>query len=144
MSISLLDANTIIQIAIQTARSQKAAPLAVVVLDPGGHLKAFQSEDRIGFLRGDIAFAKAWSALGMRQPSRQLASRAEKQPMFFTSLLAVSRGRMALSAGGVICIDTQGDIVGSVGISGDTADVDEICAVAGIEAAGFRALATSG
>ena len=33
--------------------------------------------------------------------------------------------------------DLDGDVVGAVGISGDTADNDEICAIAGVQAAGL-------
>ena len=35
--------------------------------------------------------------------------------------------------------DGGGDIIGAVGISGDTSDKDEACAIAGIEAAGLKA-----
>ena len=40
--------------------------------------------------------------------------------------------------GGVLIRDGGGDVVGAVGISGDTSDKDEACAVAGIAAAGLR------
>jgi hypothetical protein len=35
--------------------------------------------------------------------------------------------------------DIPGDIIGAVGISGDTSDKDEACALAGIAAAGLKA-----
>jgi uncharacterized protein GlcG (DUF336 family) len=68
---------------------------------------------------------------------RDLAKRAEKAPAFFTALNAVSNGRMVPVAGGVLIKDANGEIIGSVGISGDDSDNDEICAVAGIVAAGL-------
>jgi uncharacterized protein GlcG (DUF336 family) len=71
--------------------------------------------------------------------SRALAARAAKVPAFFTALAAVSAGRMIPVPGGVLIRNAAGDIVGAVGISGDTSDRDEMCAVAGIEAAGLRA-----
>ncbi len=45
------------------------------------------------------------------------------------------------SPGGVLILDEDGDVIGAVGISGDTGDNDELCALAGIAAAGFRAAA---
>jgi len=138
MSITLLIADLIVKEALNTGRANNAAPLAIVVLDSGGHLKALAREDGAGFLRTDIAFAKAWGALGMGQSSRQLAARAEAQPVFFSSLVPVSQGRMALSAGGVLCFNVDGSLVGAIGISGDTADMDEMCALAGLATAGLK------
>jgi uncharacterized protein GlcG (DUF336 family) len=90
-------------------------------------------------MRFDIAFGKAWGALGMGFASRTLGERAEKYPTFFQMLAAVSQGRLVPAPGGVLIRDGGGDIIGAVGISGDSSDKDEVCAVAGIEAAGLRA-----
>ena len=90
-------------------------------------------------LRYDIAYGKAWGALGMGFGSRTLAGRAAKTPQFFTMLAAASGGRMVTNPGGVLIKDSAGNIIGAFGISGDTSDKDEICAVAGIEAAGLKA-----
>src|SRR5215471_13889962 len=112
--LTLAQASIIVDAALKKGRASNLAPLAVAVLDNGGHLVAFKREDKAGILRFDIAFAKAWGALGMGFGSRMLASRAAKTPQFFTML-------------------------GACGISGDTSDKDEMCAVAGIEAAGLKA-----
>ena len=138
-SLTLAQASTIVDVAIKTARDKKFAPLSVAVLDPGGHLVAFKREDKSGILRFDIAFGKAWGALGMGFGSRTLAERAANTPQFFTMLAAASGGRMVTNPGGVLIRDADGDIIGAVGISGDTADNDETCAIAGIEAAGLKA-----
>ncbi|MGH6672031.1 MAG: GlcG/HbpS family heme-binding protein [Xanthobacteraceae bacterium] len=137
--ITLAQASAIVDAALKKARDSKLAPLSVAVLDAGGHLVAFKREDKSGILRFDIAFGKAWGALGMGLGSRTLASRAAKTPQFFTMLAAASGGRIVSNAGGVLIRDASGDIVGACGISGDTSDKDEICAVAGIEAAGLKA-----
>ena len=137
--LTLDHANTIIQTALRKGHEIKLAPLSVAVLDSGGHLVAFQREDRSGIMRFDIAFGKAWGALGMGLGSRALFDRSAKQPMFFTALTAVSHGRVVPNPGGVLIKDADGDVIGAVGISGDTSDNDEICCVAGIEAAGLKA-----
>ena len=139
MSVTLAQASTIVDVALKKARDSNLAPLTVAVLDSGGHLVAFKREDKSGILRFDIAFGKAWGALGMGFGSRTLASRAAKTPQFFTMLAAASGGRMVSNPGGVLIKDATGTIVGACGISGDTSDKDEMCAIAGIEAAGLKA-----
>lgn len=135
--VTLEQASLIVDAALRTGRETKCAPLTVAVLDRGGHLVAFKREDNSGILRFDIAFGKAWGALGMGLGSRTLAGRAPKQPAFFTALAAVSGGRLVPGPAGVLIRDKDGDVVGAVGISGDTADNDEICAIAGVQAAGL-------
>lgn len=137
--LTLAQASTILDTALKTARDKNFQPLSVAVLDAGGHLVAFKREDKSGILRFDIAFGKAWGALGMGFGSRTLFERAEKTPMFFTTLAAASGGRVVTNPGGVLIRDAAGEIVGAVGISGDTSDNDEICAMAGIAAAGLNA-----
>lgn len=139
-SITLTQANTIIAAALSLARHLNLSPLAVAVLDAGGHLVAFQREDNAGFARFNIAFGKAWGSLGMGFGSRELAERATKFPTFVTALAAASQGRMVPSPGGVLIADSDKTILGAVGISGDFGDKDEACAIAGIEAAGFSAI----
>jgi uncharacterized protein GlcG (DUF336 family) len=105
------------------------------VLDAGGHLVAFKREDRSGILRYDIAYGKAWGALGMGFGSRTLYERAANTPQFFNALYTASGGRVVTNPGGVLIRDSEGAIIGAVGVSGDTSDKDEECAIAGIEAA---------
>ena len=140
MSVTLAQASTIADTALKKGREMNCAPLTVAVLDAGGHLVAFKREDRSGILRFDIAFGKAWGALGMGFGSRELADRAGKNPLFFGVLATVSQGRLVPVPGGVLIKDAAGAVVGAVGISGDTSDKDEVCAVAGIEAAGLKAV----
>jgi uncharacterized protein GlcG (DUF336 family) len=136
----LLDqAERIANQALAKGRELKLAPLTVAVLDAGGCLKVLKREDRASLLRPDIATGKAWGVLGMGFGGRELARRAERMPLFFNALNAMSDGRMVAVPGGVLVRDAQGQIVGAVGISGDTGDNDEIVAVAGIEAAGLKA-----
>lgn len=137
-SVTLAEANTIITAALSRGRELDCTPLAVVVLDPGGHVVALQREDRSGILRAEIATGKAYGSLGLRLPSRNLMARAESMPRLFDALAAVSDGRMVPVPGGVL-IRRGDDVVGAVGVSGDTSDRDEDCAVAGITASGLTA-----
>ncbi len=137
--ITLAQASTIVDVALKKARESNLQPLTVAVLDAGGHLVAFKREDKSGILRFDIAFGKAWGSLGMGFGSRTLAARAAKTPKFFTMRAAASGGRIVSNPGGVLIRDGGGNIVGACGISGDVSDKDEMCAIAGIEAAGLKA-----
>ena len=123
--------------AIRKGRELGLAPLTVAVLDAGGHLVVLKREDRSGILRPEIALGKAWGALGMGFNSRELAARAEALPQFFAAISAASGGRLVPAAGGLLVLDEQSNIVGAVGISGDISDNDELCGIAGIDAAGL-------
>lgn len=140
--LSLDKAKAISKEALAAGRATGCAPLTVAVLDAGGHMKCFAREDGSGILRGDIASGKAWGALGMGFGSRTLFERSQssdKSRMFFTALASVSDGRVVPVPGGVLIRNAQNQIIGAVGISGDTSEKDEACAVAGIESAGLVA-----
>jgi len=139
MPLTLAQASTIVDVALKTGREAKFQPLSVAVLDAGGHLVAFKREDKSGILRFDIAFGKAWGALGMGFGGRTLAGRAPRSQLFFTMLASASDGRFVPVIGGILIRDAAGDVIGAVGISGDTSENDEKCGIAGIEAAGLKA-----
>jgi len=137
VSLSLSVAQTIVTAALAEARARSAKPLAVIVLDAGGHPVAFAREDGATMFRHDIARAKALGAIGMGDDTRVIAERAKGNPAFFQSVTAVVGGNIAFSPGGVLIRDA-GAVIGAVGISGDTGDCDEECALAGLRAAGFN------
>jgi uncharacterized protein GlcG (DUF336 family) len=141
VSLKLTQALTVIDGAIAEARKRNFLQLGIVVLDAGGHVVAFKREDGASFLRFELAYGKAWGALAMGFGTRELAERATKQPAFINALAAVTQGRMVPSPGGVLISEAGGQVIGAVGISGDTGDNDEVCALAGIQAAGLSAIA---
>ncbi|HXH16425.1 MAG TPA: heme-binding protein [Sphingomonas sp.] len=112
-------------------------PLCVAVLDAGGHLVALQREDGASTLRPQIAMAKAGGALALGVSSRKIAEMAIERPTFIASLGPISPHGVVPAAGGVILLDADGQVVGAVGVTGDTSDNDELCALAGIAAAGL-------
>lgn len=134
-TLTLSDANLIADKALEKGKELNFAPLTVVVLDAGGHTKVLKRDDGCSLLRPEIAMGKAWGTLGMGFGGRELARRGVKQPGFFGALSDMSGGRMVPVPGGVLIRSEAGEILGSVGISGDTSDNDETCAVYGIRAA---------
>ena len=134
--LSLAVANTIITEALSKARELDLEPMTVVVLDAGGAPKAMAREDGTGFLRYDLALAKAWGAIGMGWPSSEIQRRAELKPTFIGQLTTVSDGRLVANLGGVLIID-NGQVIGGVGVTGDTGENDQLIAEWGISQAGL-------
>jgi len=137
--LTLAHAEKIVDAALDEGRKHGFMALTVAVLDAGGCLVALKREDGSGILRPDIAIGKAWGALGMGQPSRVLRDRLADRPAFQGALVGASGGRFVPVPGGILLLDdNHGAIVGAVGISGDTSDKDELCAIIGAHAAGFK------
>lgn len=136
-SLSLDAASQIVDEALRQGRSRNFQPLTVVVLDAAGVVKALKRDDGASLMRPEICIGKAWGALALGFGGRELARRAEKMPGFMNAASDLAGGRMVPVAGGVLVKDGTGVIVGAVGITGDTSDNDELCAVEAIKAAGF-------
>ena len=139
VALGLSQASVIVDAALAHARSSGLAPMTVAVLDPGGHLVALKREDSSGILRVEVAVGKAWGVLAMGWPGREALRRAEGMPQFLSAVTTLAGGRLLPVAGGVPVRADGNDVIGAVGVSGDTSDNDEACAVAGIEAAGLNA-----
>ncbi len=137
-TLTLQAANLIADKALEKGRELNFARLTVAILDAGGQIKVLKREDGSSLLRPEIAVGKAWGVLGMGFGGRELARRAAKVPAFFGALSDLAGGRMVPVAGGVLIRSQSGEILGSVGISGDTSENDETCAVWGIKAAGLK------
>lgn len=136
-TISLEAASDVAKQSLAYARSQGMAPMAVAVLDVRGALKAFMAEDGTTLLRFDIAFGKAWGALSMGHGGRSLVKRSTNTPLFFNALQSMTDGKMVPVPGSVLIRNSSGDVVGAVGISGESSENDERCAVVGVEKAGL-------
>ena len=137
-TLTLAKANEIITAAIAKGAELGFKPLSVAVLDAGGHVVAFQRSDNSSFMRFEIAAGKAYGCVAMGVGGRWLNAQAQSRPHFVENLSAVSGGKIVAVPGGVLVKD-NGTIIGAVGVTGDTSDNDETCAIAGIEAAGFEA-----
>lgn len=135
--ITLDAARRIADATLAKGREIGLAPLTVVVLDGAGREKVVLREDGCSLLRPEIARGKAFGALGLGYGSRELARRAQAVPGFTTALTVISDGAVP-AAGGVLIRDAGGAVLGAVGVSGDLSDKDEVCAVAGIQAAGLQ------
>ena len=136
--LTLAQASLIVDKAIEKGRALGLKPLAVVVLDDRGTVKAAKQEDGVSLKRFEIAYGKAYGGLGMGCSSRDIEKVATQRPTFAQSLMVAFEGRYVPAAGGVLIQAADGETIGAVGISGDKSDNDEACAFAGIAAAGLK------
>ena len=139
MTISLDQAQTIVNGALAHGTAEGFNPLTVAVLDPGGALVALGRQDGSGFLRPDVATAKASGVLALGMTNRAIAARAADSPEFFTSVAALAGGKLRAGPGGVCGRAAAGGLLGAGGVTGDASLNDEAAALAGIAAAGLVA-----
>jgi uncharacterized protein GlcG (DUF336 family) len=135
-ALSLKKAQGIIDAALAHGRKREFMPLTAVVLDSGGHLIAMAREDGSGVVRHQVAQGKAWGALGIGISSRTIGERNQGREAFISGVAAASEGRFISVPGGVLIIEND-QAIGAVGVSGDTSDADEECAIAGVQSAGY-------
>ncbi|MFZ3205506.1 MAG: heme-binding protein [Pseudomonas sp.] len=138
-ALNLHTATTISNHALALGRELSAAPLTVAVLDAGGHLISLLREDGASLLRPQIAIAKAWGAVALGKGSRAIAADAQQRPAFIGALNNLADGKLVPAAGGVLIRDERGAVIGAIGITGDTSDIDEQCAIGAVQAAGLKA-----
>jgi uncharacterized protein GlcG (DUF336 family) len=138
MKLTLELAFELIAAAREKSREMNLKPLTLAVLDEGGHLKALAREDGTSTLRAEIAQGKARGAIAMGLGSRALFRRAQEQPYFIQAMNNLADGSLVPVPGGVL-IRKDGEIIGALGITGDSSDNDEACAIHAIERVGLTA-----
>ena len=131
--LTLSQANALIEAAFAKGAELGLKPLTVTIHDPGGHLIACQRQDGASNMRVKLAGGKASGALALGVSSRAIGKMAEERPHFVAAVDTMSEGGMVPAAGGVIVCDGAGTILGAIGVTGDTSDNDEACALAAIE-----------
>jgi uncharacterized protein GlcG (DUF336 family) len=140
-AISLDEAVTMINGCFAAAKTRRLRPLTAVVLDAGGRVKAALKQDGCAMLRFEIAYGKAYASLAMGRPSRLVLQKQREKPVFMENLMELADGPMFLEAGGQLIRDHAGEVVGAIGVTGDAGEMDDVCALAGIHAAGYKSCA---
>ena len=135
--ISLAKAKRIISGTFAKGKELGLKPLAVIVVDAGGHPKAFERQDGAPPGRYKIAEGKAYSAVMFATPTSALMKRAEQQQHFATAFSGVFDGKFVPLSGGIVVRDKRGNVVGAVGVTGDTSENDAIAGAVGVTLAGF-------
>ena len=137
--LSLEQANTIIAATFAAAKKSKCRPMSAIVLDAGGRVKAFQKQDGASMLRFEICYGKAYGALALGRPSKLVLQKANEKPLFMQSIENLADYPLFLEGGGQLIRDKSGEVIAAIGVTGDANEMDDICAIAGIHAGGYRA-----
>lgn len=136
--ITLEQAENIINAIFKQGRELGLRPLSVSVVEPGAKVKLFKKEDGSSELRFEMAMGKAYASLAMGRSSSLVRVRAEQRPMFMDFLMRASEGQIFPEGGGMLIRGVDGALLGAVGVTGDTQEMDEELAAFGIRAAGLK------
>ena len=136
--ITLAQSNRIIEAIFARGRELGCRPLSVVVVEPGAKVKAFQKEDGSAMMRFEMAYGKAYAALALGRSSSLVRERTEERPLFMQYLIRASDEQIFPEGGGMLIRDKDGEMIGAVGVTGDTQERDEELAAHGIRAAGLK------
>jgi uncharacterized protein GlcG (DUF336 family) len=136
--ITLKQAERIIDTILARGREFDCRPLSVVITDPGAHVKAFKKEDGSAMMRFEMAMGKAFAALALGRSSSLVRVRTEERPLFMNYLIEASGGKIFPEGGGMLVRDGHCEVIGAVGVTGDTQERDEELAAHGIRAAGLK------
>ena len=137
-AITLEQANRIIEAVLQRAAEINCRPISVIVVEPGCKVKAFQKEDGSSMIRFEMAFGKAYAALALGRSSRLVRERAMERPVFMRYLMSATDEQIFAEGGGLQIRSREGEVIGAVGVTGETEDRDEELALLGIHAAGLK------
>lgn len=136
--VTLQQSEHIIDAVLARGRELDCRPLSVVVTDAGARVKAFKKEDGSAMMRFEMAMGKAYAALALGRSSSLVRIRTEKRPLFMNYLIEASGGKIFPEGGGMLIRDGRGEVIGAVGVTGDTQERDEELATHGIRAAGLK------
>jgi uncharacterized protein GlcG (DUF336 family) len=138
-ALSLDEAVAIIEGTFAAAAEHNCSPLSALILDAGGRIKAFLKQDGCSMLRFEICRGKAYGALALGRASRMVLQKAREKPLFMQSLETMADSPLFLEGGGQLIRDpVSGEVVGAIGVTGDVNEMDDICAIEGIHAAGYK------
>jgi uncharacterized protein GlcG (DUF336 family) len=136
--ISLDQANGIITAIFTRGRELGCRPLSVIIVEPGAKVKAFQKEDESAMMRFEMAYGKAYAALALGRSSSLVRMRTEERPLFMQYLIRASGDQIFPECGGMLIRGNGGELLGAVGVTGDTQERDEELAAYGIRTAGLK------
>jgi uncharacterized protein GlcG (DUF336 family) len=138
-ALSLAEANTIIAATFAAAKKHKCRPMSAIILDAGGRVKVFQKQDHASMLRFEVCYGKAYASLALGRPSKLVLHKANEKPLFMQSIENLADYPLFLEGGGQLIRAKDGEVIAAIGVTGDANEMDDICAIAGIHAAGLKA-----
>ena len=120
-----------------------AVPVCIAIADPGGNLVAFLRMDGAPLLSARIAQDKAYTVSAFNGlPTHRWYGLLEDEPALLHGI--VHTERLVIFGGGVPLADSDGLLMGAVGVSGGSAEQDREIAEAAASGLGVSAAGAQG
>lgn len=121
--------------AARTAADELGVPMAIAIMDPGGHLLALVRMDGAPWITATVAQGKAWTSAAYGTPSAAQKEKMATMPNFAGALTTMTHGAYTPQTGAVP-VYRDGALLGAVGASGGTGEQDEAVATAAVTSLG--------
>ena len=119
--------------AAQKKSEELEVKMDIAVVDAGANLKAFARMDGAWLGSIDIAIKKARTARFFDMPTGEIGKLSQPGSALFN--IEHSNGGLISFPGGVPITNSEGVVIGAIGVSGSTVEHDHSVAMAGAEAA---------
>ena len=123
-----LDAAKQVAAAAETEAKRRGSTVVIVVVDDGGHVLLLERLDDTQVASVEVGIGKARTAAIFRRPSKDFEDQVRNGRVAALAL----PGATPLQGGIPIMVD--GQVLGAIGVSGNTPQEDEEIAVAGVKA----------
>jgi uncharacterized protein GlcG (DUF336 family) len=129
--ITLQQAQSVLDAALKRA-AETSTLMDIAVVDAGGNLKAFARMDGAWLGSIDIALKKARTARYFDMKTGDIGALSQPGGPLYN--IEVSNGGLITFPGGIPLANSQGEVIGAIGVSGSTVDNDHAVAAAGAHA----------
>lgn len=129
--VELAAAMRVLEASLKKAR-ELDTKMNIAILDDGGNLKVFVRMDGAFLGSADIAMKKAKTSRLFNGPSDALAGLSQPGGPLFG--IEASNGGLITFAGGLPLMNSSGEVIGAIGVSGSSVENDLAVAQAGVDA----------
>jgi uncharacterized protein GlcG (DUF336 family) len=130
-TVTLEDARTVIA-AAEAKAAEIGQPMNIAVADAGGNLVSHVRMDGAWIGSIDISINKAFTSRAFDIATKDLGDNSQPNQQFY-GIHASNHGRIMIFAGG-IPLRRNGEVIGSIGVSGGSGEQDQTVAEAGAAA----------
>lgn len=118
--------------ALEDEAQRRGLQLVIAVCDREGRPVAVHVMDEAFIASYDIAVNKAFTAVSLKMSTKELAKLCAPGGSLY-GLQHTNQGRIVIFGGGVTLRDREGNILGGLGVSGSTAEIDTMMGDVGEE-----------
>ncbi|PTL35235.1 glycolate utilization protein [Candidatus Methylomirabilis limnetica] len=137
MHVTFEEAQQAVEAAIKKAE-EVGTQMCIAVVDSGANLKAFARMNDAWVGSIDIAIKKAKTACFFGMPTGQIGKLSQPAGPLFG--IEHSNEGLITFPGGLPIVNTEGILIGAIGVSGSSVENDHLVAKAGVEIVGLSDL----